>query len=272
MDIFKEYGEMEAVLSEIFIKLAEEAVDEGNVETVCFLLKQNIISGWEGDPSLAIRAIRKGNLAMLQGIMNLGKFDVNRRMNDIGDRHTMLIDAAACGYLDIVKYLIDIGASINQKYDMSCEPEDFHDLDGNLCTPLLAALQYENYGICSYLLHSGANPDISLAQLIYSEFDDENLPCKTTGQHAMVQYLLAHGASANSRIYDGTPILCLAIRNAEIAIVSTLLECGADPKVQDIDGKDCLTLAIQYGGGKEGKIFKMLTKRLAQFASVHLST
>ena len=262
MDLYKEYSEMEDSLAEIFIKLVEEAIDEGNVSATVFLLKQNIISGWQGEPSLVIRAIRKGNLPILQGIINLGKFDIERRMNDIGDRHTMLIEAAACGYLDIVQYLIDIGASINQKYDMECEPCDFHDWDGDLCTPLLAALRYRNHGICAYLLYKGANLDISLAELIRSEFEDTNTGDGTMTRLNMVEYLLERGASANTHFYDGTPILCHAVRYEETAIVSTLLEYGADPNSQDIDGKDCLALADQYRDGKKGKIFIMLTNVL----------
>ena len=105
------------------------------------------ISDSELDEITFIRAVSENNLVKVQKMLDNGA-----SVNTVGGDRERLSDATAIyiaceyGFLDMVKLLVSNGADPTH-----------HCNDGNIGSPLMAAVQYDNVDVARYLLSIGSN-------------------------------------------------------------------------------------------------------------------
>jgi len=104
----------------------------------------------------------------------------------------------------------------------------FHD---NVCTPLMAAIYYNNEKLFDFLLKEGANPDkmhsAGYTALFYAVWLNRN---------GMVKRMLESGANPNLSVKNKPSPLCIAVLNNNLEAAEWLLAKGAEPNV--IFGED----------------------------------
>ena len=122
----------------------------------------------------ACHAAMTGNLAKLERILDKHPEQLNG-LSDTADGYSPLIYAARGGYLEVVRYLIKKGASVNQV------------TKGMGSTALHRAAFAGNKDVVKVLLDAGANPAIQdcdhltaldKAQMMASESDDHRAVCE----------------------------------------------------------------------------------------------
>uniref|UniRef100_A0A8C9FN76 ANR29 protein n=1 Tax=Pavo cristatus TaxID=9049 RepID=A0A8C9FN76_PAVCR len=150
----------------------------------------------------AFWAARKGNLALLQLLLNSGRVDVDCK-DSLGT--TALMVASYYGHIDCVRELVLQGADINLQREVGgvldaaghtvpassfstfCTLSSFCSQDGG--TALLAACQY--------------------------------------GHVKVVETLLKHGANIHDQLYDGASAIFLAAQGGYLDVIRLLLSSGA---------------------------------------------
>lgn len=136
-------------------------------------------------------------------------------------------------------------------------------------TPLILAIEYCHREVAALLLHSGVDVNsrgsTGINPLSHASFD---------GNTEMAALLLQHGADANSTNESGrTPLIsaCWGGRHTDRAgtviivtgederraqLVALLLKYGADPNVNDRDGKTALQWAEERGHGEVAALLR----------------
>lgn len=147
---------------------------------------------------------------------------------DPDSKNIALIYASEEGHIPVIDYLLDLGADINFKYDLShySFEQDF--------TPLISALAEDNKAV-EFLLKKGADPnlegsDYNLLPLMIPVFyiNEYNL---TESRLQQIRMLLEYGADINRKSSDGATVLEYAqtLRSDESRPVSKLLiKAGAE--------------------------------------------
>ncbi|XP_054586022.1 ankyrin repeat domain-containing protein 29 isoform X2 [Nothobranchius furzeri] len=192
-------------------------------------------------------AARKGNLALLQLLLNSGRVDADCRDN-FGT--TALMVASYSGYYDCVKELIMQGADINyQREQAHCDvvkllfefgaSTEFQTKDGG--TPLTVACQYGHSKVVDTLLKNGANVHDQLNDGATSLF-----LAAQEGHVTVIRQLLSSGAKVNQAREDGTTPLWMAAQMGHSEAVKVLLLRGAD-RDADRDGSTALFKAALKG-------------------------
>lgn len=140
-----------------------------------------------------------------------------------------------------VEYIMNAGGSVNNM-----------DKDGN--TPLIFAVQNNHYDIVEALLKSGARTNLmnnfGHTALFYAVMEN-NLK--------IVNLLLEKGANQRIR-YKGQSILMLAASHGLFEMVKILLLIGADPFVQDYNGRRAKDHALTGGHKKMYRFLQMVER------------
>jgi hypothetical protein len=115
--------------------------------------------------------------------------------------------------------------------------------DYSQCGPLVLSLYLHHYGVSSQMIEQGIGLNetgpMGFTPLMYAIANH---------QPALVQALLARGADVNaSGNGDGWSALALAIQNGQSDVVQALLAKGADPNVCFWNGTPVLSLARKQG-------------------------
>jgi uncharacterized protein len=177
-----------------------------------------------------------------------------------GGELTALVYAARAGSIDTARVLLQAGADVNQttRYGWS---------------PLLAAVQNQNYLMASFLIENGA--DVNLANKggwnpLYLATDNRNIeggdyPTRTPDMDTLefITLLLDKGADPNARITESTETRTVftnqwldeegataflrASQSGDVALMKLLLEYGADPMINTELGVTPLAVAAGIG-------------------------
>jgi ankyrin repeat protein len=173
---------------------------------------------------------------------------------------TALIFAAREGDQESAKLLLDAGADVNQTSEYGW-------------TPLLTATNNRHYKLASYLIERGA--DVNLANKggwtpLYLATDNRNIeggdypvPRPDIDHLDFIKVLLEHRADPNARAKDNTLSRTIftmqwffeagatpfvrAAQSSDTALMTLLLQYGADPKIPTDHGDTALTAAAGIG-------------------------
>jgi len=189
--------------------------------------------------------IKSGNENVVKYIVDHGA-DVNKKN---GYNNTPLTLAIEKGNENVVKYLIDHGADVNMKGEIIHQEDE--SLTGNIIyaslvsgtvyTPLELAIKKRNSVIVEYLLNHGADANTTDMKM----FTPLNLSIIYNDEN-VAKTLIKSGADINmkSRSWDDPPMI-LAIKKGNDAIVKCLIENNANLNV--VDDTTALAAAIKYG-------------------------
>ena len=177
-----------------------------------------------------------------------------------GGALTPLVFAAREGDLESARLLVAAGANVNQQTEYGW-------------TPLLTAVNNRNYALAQFLVERGAN--VNLANKggwtpLYLATDNRNIeggdypvPKADLDHLQLIELLLQKGADPNLRVKDNTLTRTIftmqwffedgatpfvrAAQSSDTALMTLLLEHGADPKVTTRSGDSALTAAGGIG-------------------------
>ncbi|XP_071010213.1 ankyrin repeat domain-containing protein 29 isoform X2 [Oncorhynchus clarkii lewisi] len=193
-------------------------------------------------------AARKGNLALLQLLLNSGRVDADCR-DSFGT--TALMVASYSGHYDCARELIMQGTDINLQREQGHNEvvkllfefggsTEFQTKDGG--TALSAACQYGHSKVVDTLLKNGAN--------VHDQLHDGATPlflASQEGHVTVIRQLLSSGAKVNHPREDGTAPLWMAAQMGHSEVVKVLLLRGADRDADRKDGSTALFKAAFKG-------------------------
>ena len=180
--------------------------------------------------------------------IKLGDYDRVKRMLDSGvdpnlyddfynNANTGLMKAAHHGYTDIAELLLENGANLETKDSMGM-------------TALSYGVSAKRYDIVEFLLNVGANPN-NINKGGYTPLASALLH----GNEKISRLLIERGANLNNKDNKGnTPLMYT--NDGEIDIVELLLENGADPTLQNNDGKSAYELALDNGHIEKARLIR----------------
>ena len=198
---------------------------------------------------------------------------------ELSSGFTPLLFAVREGRMKVVKTLVKAGADVNE----SIEPHpDWQHLgyDARLrpgARPLHVAVENGHFELAAYLLEVGADADAAdptgytaLHAMIAARRvppGDLNPPPEPSGNMTSLEFvgkLTAHGANLNARIHKARPIypgtqrprlevtaFLMAARTADVELMKTLTDLGADPRLANEDDSTALMLAGGMAGTEE---------------------
>ncbi|XP_075069527.1 ankyrin repeat domain-containing protein 29 isoform X2 [Mixophyes fleayi] len=174
----------------------------------------------------AFWAARKGNLALLQLLLNSGRVDVDCR-DSTGT--TALMVASYAGHMECVRELALQGADINLQRDSGS-------------TALFFAAQQGHNDVVKFLFEFGASTEFTTR--------DGGTALLSACQHGhcrVVETLLKNGANIHEQLCDGATPLFLAAQGGYVDVVRLLLTFGAKVNQPRQDGTTALWIAAQLG-------------------------
>ncbi|XP_025978632.2 ankyrin repeat domain-containing protein 29 isoform X2 [Dromaius novaehollandiae] len=174
----------------------------------------------------AFWAARKGNLALLQLLLNSGRVDVDCK-DSLGT--TALMVAAYYGHIDCVRELVLQGADINLQRESGA-------------TSLFFAAQQGHNDVVKFLFEFGAS----------TEFKNKDGASATFlaaqgGYLDVIRLLLSSGAKVNQPRQDGTAPLWIASQMGHSEVVRVMLLRGAERDAARDDGTTALLKAAIKG-------------------------
>ena len=114
-------------------------------------------------------------------------------------------------------------------------------------TALGRSFRKENIDAINLLLNAGADPNIDL-------FDGNtclHYAVRRFWRKEVIQTIINHGANVNATNWNNITALSRACKKRNIEAINVLLNAGADPNIDDIDGNTCLQDAVSGGCSKE---------------------
>ena len=205
------------------------AAAQGHLDMVKILL----------DSGADVNAVNKNGESALIGAtwgchrkiaMLLISHGANLNFRNPGHGSTALTSAVECDDLNLVNFLIDNGADVTVSKKSGI-------------TPLMTAVWQNNAKIAESLIEAGA--DIEAA---WSDGGSPLYEAAANGFDSIAKLLIDKGANVNyvSKYIGWTPLM-IAVAENHFAIVSSLIEAGADLHVRDHNGFTPLIMAVYNG-------------------------
>ena len=208
------------------LKLFLEAIDDGNIELVKYMIKNGVAINGQTDHgwSPLLEAVHEENEAITQLLLDAG---ANVGLADHKGRNAILI-AAREGSLPIVELLVAKGANVNAK-------------DNQGHTVLYYAIEGSNTALVSWLLDRGADVNAWHGRrTLFMEAVDE-------GNIEIVKLLLDRGANVNDATAEGYSALMEAADEGNKEMVALLINEGAQVNAVTKHGHTALTEAVDSG-------------------------
>ena len=182
---------------------------------------------------------------------------------------TPLLFAVRNGHIDVVRVLLEAGADLNRRIDP--HPDWRHRGYGAKLRPgataLHVAVENGNFELGAYLLDAGADPN-SADPIGYTALHaipstrrvapgDANPPPDPTGSMTSLEFvrdLATHGANLDASMTAtgainlgiavlGPTALLAAVQTADVNLIKTLVDLGANPLLRDNSNRTALMLA-----------------------------
>ncbi|KAI9150449.1 Ankyrin repeat domain-containing protein [Paramyrothecium foliicola] len=206
-----------------------EATDVENLETVQLLIRfgANVDATGEEYGNALTAAAYDGTIEIVKILLDAGA-SVN------GPEGWALQAASSEGHMEIVELLLSKGADVNACTTHKGMPQG---------TALQAAVEAGNFDIVELLLQHNANPNLGAGEL-----SCPIIAATRKGEEAILDALIA--AKANVDVFGGpdmsTPLINAATYLPQSAIRS-ILNAGADINLADSDGDTALMMAAAVG-------------------------
>ncbi|XP_067086270.1 ankyrin repeat domain-containing protein 29 [Osmerus mordax] len=171
-------------------------------------------------------AARKGNLALLQLLLNSGRVDVDCRDSN---GTTALMVASFSAHYDCARELIMQGADINLQRKTGS-------------TALFFASQQGHNEIVKLLFEFGASTELQTKD----GGTALSVACQC-GHSKVVETLLKNGANVHDQLHDGATPLFLASQGGHVTVIRHLLSSGAKVNHSREDGTAPIWMAAQMG-------------------------
>lgn len=231
-----------------------------------------------------LAAARSGNVEVMKKLLSFEpSFDINAAL-DVGCQ-TALWVSVGDGHIDMVRYLVSIGADVNSK-------EDKNNKNDETGSPVFLASNKRNLEMCQLLVECGASiydyydeknifesifgniaPMIKkvvynealdlevrdLCQFFIAQGADSNVDCKmmhnikpvamaaTVGFAHTVRLFIEHGANVNY-VKDGLSLLIYACFSGSTETAKVLVELGANIEYRAADsGRTAFLISCQHG-------------------------
>lgn len=130
---------------------------------------------------------------------------------------------------EIVKFLIERGADVNQPYNT------------NMSTPLLIASDQGILDVCRLLIQNDAN-----VNHVRCDGMSALMLASQQGHLDICRLLLQYKANVNHKSNNGLTPLYMACVNSRYQIAELFLKCGADPNIPGYDGIPSLIITSQF--------------------------
>src|SRR5579871_370780 len=204
---------------------AVQRLVRANPQSVNSRIPQGQGEVWEAGATPLHAAARNGRLEIVRYLISMGA-DVNARRKD-GD--TALLESAYQGHLAVSNLLIESGANVN--------------LPGVGASPLHWAAERGHLDVVRLLLDRGAD--------IAARDDEENrtplMRAVAAGQMETSRLLIKRGAALNARTRHGSEAIHLAAQMGQTQTLALLLYSGVDIDTPNADGDSPLAFAGWYG-------------------------
>jgi len=181
-------------------------------------------------------AAQEGYLSIVKMLVEAG--DDLHAADESGQ--TALSYAAGKTHADVVRYLLEQGASPNAKIFDGKPPPEYNITSDNL---LMNAIIANDTELALLAIEKGANLD-------YADEESITLTIMAAflGRESIVERLIARGANVRLANEAGTDALLGSASEGHLTIVKMLLEKGkADANVKDVDGTTALMAACLQG-------------------------
>ena len=185
------------------------------------LSKKLIQAGAEMRGVVLHHAIRGGNVAVVDMMLEKGVPLDNENMDDENAGELPLGTAAQCGNVEIAQALLRKGADINAE-DLQHRP------------PLSYAMEKGHITMVEALLTAGADLTLCYGEGDFSLLHDAVVSAGDTRNHLNEEYLnivrmlINHGVAINSESFEGHTALHMAAKYDRVGAVHVLVEAGAD--------------------------------------------
>ena len=198
---------------------------------------------------------------------------------------TPLLFAVRQGHTDVVRTLVKAGVDVNQSIEpgLAWQHPGYEALLKRGATPLHVAVENGHFELAIYLVDVGADPNAAdptgytalhaVAGTRRVPLGDANPPPGGSGRLTSLDFvreMAARGANLNARMRRGeaadldpqgrgtTPFV-MAVQTADVELVKTLAELGADPLARSEDNATSLMLAGRRTGTEEDVVRTMET-------------
>ena len=148
---------------------------------------------------------------------------------------------------ELVKLFIEFGANVDV-YGRDQENQNYaFILSGDQTTPLLLAVEENNYEVCRILLEAGANPNLCSKPMNNSPLSG----AASKGSVALVKLLIRYGADITHVNLNGCSAVLKAASSGILGKLETFLYADAPHDRKDCEGNTPLMMASLFGSGND---------------------